>query len=104
MEEKVVQAIGEQPGLPLATSGGSIFGRIQTFQALAYRDFRYLWLGQITNSASLWIEQVARPILVLDMTGSAVHLGLVLAARTLPQFGFCLIGGVFADWYDRRTL
>ncbi len=81
---------------------------IRTFRALAFRDFRYLWLGQITNSASIWTEQVARPLLVLDLvpdpTQAAIHLGLVLGARTLPQLGFGLIGGVFADWYDRRTL
>jgi len=83
-------------------------GGLRTFRALAFRDFRYLWLGQITNSASIWTEQVARPLLVLDLvpdpSQAAVHLGLVLGARTLPQLGFGLIGGVFADWYDRRTL
>ena len=68
-----------------------------------------MWLAQITNSAALWMEQVARPILVIDMVGgdptlAALHVSGVLASRTLPQFGFGLIAGVLADWYDRRTL
>ncbi len=55
------------------------------------------------------MEQVARPILVIDMVGgdptlAALHVSGVLASRTLPQFGFGLIAGVLADWYDRRTL
>ena len=83
-------------------------GRINTFRALSYRDFRFLWLGQVTNSASIWTEQVARPLLILDVVPdpaqAALHLGLVLGARTLPQLGFGLLAGVFADWYDRRTL
>jgi len=77
---------------------------VRTFRALQYRNFRYLWLAQISNSAALWIEQVARPILVLDLTGSAVQVGMILAARTFPQLGFGLIAGVLADWYNRRTL
>lgn len=81
---------------------------IRTFQALKYRNFRYLWLGQISNSAALWMEQVARPILVLNLVDdpkmAAIHIGGVLAARTLPQLGFGMIGGVLADWYDRRLL
>ncbi len=79
-------------------------GRVNTFASLSSVNFRYLWFGQISNSLSLWIEQVARPILVLDLTGSAVQLGLVIAVRTLPQLGLGLVAGVFADWYNRRSI
>lgn len=81
-----------------------VSGRVNTFASLSYANFRYLWFGQISNSLSLWIEQVARPLLVLDLTGSAVQLGLVIAVRTLPQLGLGLVAGVFADWYNRRTI
>lgn len=85
---------------------------IRTFQALKYRNFRYLWLSQISNSASLWMEQIAKPLLVIDMVSAsggdnslaALHIGGILAARTFPQFGFGLAAGVMADWYDRRML
>ena len=54
-----------------------------TFASLAYRNFTYLWLGQVTHAGALWIDTVARPLLVLELSGgSAVHLGLVMAART----------------------
>ena len=75
-----------------------------TFHALAYRDFTLLWLAQITNSLSLWMEQVARPVLVLLLTGSEVHLGLVVAARGLPQLLLGPVAGVVADRFDRRVV
>ena len=79
--------------------------RISTFAALGYRDFRYLWFGQIAHAASLWMEQVARALLVLDLTGnSATQLGLILAIRIAPTFSVGLFAGVLADWYNRRTI
>lgn len=78
--------------------------RARTFQALRYRNYRYLWFGQIAHAFSLWMEQIARPILVLELTGSAFHLGLILAARTAPQLLVGVWAGVIADWYDRRRI
>lgn len=77
---------------------------LKTFQALAYKDYRYLWLGQISHAFSLWMEQIARPVLVLALTGSALHLGLILAARMIPQILLGLWAGVIADWFDRKRI
>ncbi len=74
------------------------------FASLGYRDFTLLWLGQITHAAALWLEQTARPLLILDMTGSAVHLGLVILARTVPSVGFGLVAGVLVDSFNRRLI
>ena len=76
------------------------------FVSFRYRDFRFLWLGQISQATALWMEQIARPLLVLSdqVGGNAVDLGLVFAARTLPQLGAGLFAGVIADWYNRRTV
>lgn len=79
-------------------------GQPGIFAALRIPNYRYLWLGQIGHSLALWAEQIARPVLVLEMTGSAAHLGGVVAMRTLPQLVFGLIGGVASDWFDRRTI
>ncbi len=76
------------------------------FASFQYRDFRFLWLGQISQATALWMEQIARPLLVLSdlVGGNAVHLGLVFAARTVPQLVAGLFAGVLADWYDRRIV
>ena len=39
-----------------------------------------------------------------DLDGSAADLGLVLAAFSLSRVGFMLVGGVWADRLDRRTV
>ena len=76
-----------------------------TFASLAYRNFAYLWLGQITHAGALWIDTVARPLLVLELSGgSAIHLGLVMAARTVPAVVFGMFAGVIADSFNRRIV
>ena len=75
-----------------------------TFASLRYRDFVYLWLGQVTHTSGLWIDMVARPLLVLHVSGSAVHLGLVIAARSVSAVGLGLVAGVVADNFDRRVV
>jgi predicted MFS family arabinose efflux permease len=47
---------------------------------------------------------VALAFAVLDLTGSATDLGIVLAARTLPMVACLLAGGVVADRISRRRV
>lgn len=80
-------------------------GRIGMFASLGIANFRYLWLGQLSHAGALWMEQIARPFLILEITdGSAWHLGAVIAVRTLPQLIFGVWAGVVADWFDRRMV
>ncbi len=64
----------------------------------------YLWLGQTTHSGALWIDMVVRPLLVLDLTGSPLHLGMVMACRALPNMMLSVFAGVVADSFNRRTV
>ena len=80
-------------------------GRPGTWASLRIRNYRYLWLGQAGHAAGIWMEQAARPFLILDLTdGSASHVGGVLAVRTIPQFIFGMWAGVIADSFDRRMV
>ncbi len=73
--------------------------------SLTYRNFRLLWLGQASHASALWMEQIARPWLVLIMTGdNAAHVGGVVAMRTLPMLFLGVWAGVIADRFDRRTV
>ena len=75
------------------------------FAPLRQPSYRLLWIGQSTHALALWMEQIARPFLVLEMTGgSAAHVGGVLAVRTIPQLLFGVFAGVVSDWFDRRTI
>ena len=71
---------------------------------LRHRDFRYLWLAQSASVLGDRIVTIALALFVIDLTGSASDLGLVLAAGTLPLTGFLLIGGVWADRLPRHRV
>ncbi len=76
-----------------------------TFAPLRHRNYLLLWIGQSAHALALWMEQIARPFLVLAITdGSAAHVGGVLAVRTAPQLVFGVFAGVVSDWFDRRTI
>ena len=78
--------------------------RQSTFYSLRYRDFRYLWQGQVGASASMWMEQIARPLLILELTDSALMVGLIAATRMLPQLLIGLWAGVLADRMDKKRI
>lgn len=77
---------------------------IQTFRALRHRNFRYLWLGQVGHACALWMDQVARAVLILQLTGSALALSLVIATRLVPILLFGLLAGAIADRADRKKI
>ncbi len=76
----------------------------ETFASLRHRNYRLLWLGQVGHSASLWMEQVIRPVLILELTDSALMVGLVVATRMAPMLAFGLVAGVVADRFDKRRV
>jgi MFS family permease len=73
-------------------------------RVLRHRDFRFLWLSQTTSSIGDAIVFVALALFVIDRTGSATDLGLVLAAGALPLLVFVLVGGVWADRLPRHAV
>ncbi len=66
------------------------------------RDYVLLWLGQTISVTGTQISQVAFPLLVLAMTGSAAIAGFVAAARTVPYLLFTLPAGALVDRWDRK--
>lgn len=75
---------------------------LPTFDSLRIRDYRLLWLGQVSTSMGQWMDQVTRGWLIYQITGSAFHLGLVTASRGLPLLLFGIIAGAFADRSGRK--
>ena len=92
----------------LSTGEDAVEGRRRhlpaTFASLRHRDYRLLWLGQVGHSGSLWMELVIRPVLILQLTDSALQVGLVVAARMAPLLLFGLAAGVVADRFDKRRI
>jgi MFS family permease len=75
----------------------------RTLVAFTYRDFRVQWIGACTSSIGTWMQIVAQNWLIVSLTNaSPFFLGLDAFLQQLPIILFSLIGGVFADRYDRR--
>jgi MFS family permease len=68
------------------------------------RDFRLLAISQGISSVGDLVAVTALPLLVLQLTGSAVALGVVLAIQALTDFAFGLFAGALADRGDRKRM
>jgi Transmembrane secretion effector len=77
---------------------------VRIFAALAYREFRLLWLGQLCQASASFGERVTRSWLALDLTGSAFQLGALELTRGMASLVLGMWGGVLADRFDKRLL
>lgn len=76
-----------------------------SLRSLRHRDFRILWLGLTVSAVGTWMQIVAQSLLVLKLThGSAFALGVVSLAQASAFFLFALVGGGFADRWNRKRL
>ncbi|MSQ12709.1 MAG: MFS transporter [Dehalococcoidia bacterium] len=75
---------------------------LSTFTSLQVRDYRLLWMGQISTSMGQWMDQVSRGWLIYHITGSPLQLGLATAIRGLPLLFFGVIAGAVADRSGRK--
>lgn len=72
---------------------------------LASRNFRLLWLGQAISVFGDKFTEVAIPILVYAITGSAKQLGFAFLVQVLSTLVFGLLAGVVADhWHKKLTM
>ena len=74
------------------------------FAIFRNRNFSLLWSGQTMAEFGNGFTTIAASILVYRETGSAMSVGLMLMATSLPGLVFGLIAGVFVDRLDRQRL
>ncbi|MEX1004329.1 MAG: MFS transporter [Acidimicrobiia bacterium] len=80
----------------------ALFGR--TFAALAIRNFRLYFTGQVVSVSGTWMQRVAQSWLVLELTGSGAAVGGVTAFQFLPILFLAPMGGLVADRMDKRKV
>ena len=66
------------------------------------RDYLLLWLGQAVSILGTQMSQLAFPLLVLALTGSAAQAGFVTAVRSVPWLLFALPAGALVDRWPRK--
>ena len=76
----------------------------RTFQSLANKNFRFLWLSMLLMMGGMNMQMVARGLLAWDLTGSYQMIGLISVGFAPPMLIFGTFGGVIADRVDRKRI
>jgi len=92
-----VAASISQPALPIKRTLGP-------WSALRNRNYALLFWGQLISAAGTQMQVVAVAWQVYLLTHSAIALGLIGLVQAIPRLIFSLVGGVFADVFDRRKM
>jgi MFS family permease len=72
--------------------------------ALGHRDFRLFWVGQLVSQIGTWMQSVAQAWLVLELTRSPFHLGLVQSLQFTPILLLSPVGGAMSDRFQKRRI
>ena len=73
-------------------------------EVLRLREFRLVFGAALVSLVGDGVVPVALAFAVLDLTGSATDLGIVLACQSVALVGSLLLGGVVADRVGRRVV
>jgi MFS family permease len=71
------------------------------FRSLKYRNYKLFFSGQSISLIGTWMQRIAMPWLVYNMTGSVLLLGIVGFAGQIPAFLLSPVAGVFTDRWNR---
>jgi MFS family permease len=77
--------------------------RMHQFAALRHRGFRLLWIATLLSATARWADMVVIGWLTLELTDSALMVGLVAACK-MAGYVAAPFMGVAADRMDRRVL
>jgi DHA3 family tetracycline resistance protein-like MFS transporter len=77
---------------------------LQLLRAFRRRDFAVLVLARTISRLGDGIQAVALAWLVLQLTGSATAMGLVLVAQLVPTLALLIFGGAIADRWPKIPL
>ncbi len=89
---------GQPPGP--AEIGGLRHG----LRAFQHRDFRLFFVGALASNTGNWIQNLAVPFVLFELTGQALWVGLASFAQFIPAFLLGPLGGWLADRMDRRRM
>src|SRR5947207_12726306 len=76
----------------------------RTFASLKHRNYRLFFSGQVISVVGTWMQRVAQAWVVLQLTHSAVAVGILALAQFMPFTVFGLFAGVIVDRRDARKL
>ncbi len=71
---------------------------------LRNKDYRNFWAGQTISAVGSQFTVVAMGWHMLELTDSALLVGLLGLCRAVPQMVLAVFGGLLADAFDRKKL
>ena len=108
-EDHPSERLHETPALiaPIApdnTVGVELAEKWTTGRLLRNRNFLLLWLGQVISAFGDAVTNLTLLILVNALTGSTAAIATLTILIAIPQVTVGLLGGVFADRWDRKRI
>ncbi len=104
----VVVTVGEQPArqtVPAAVRDVTRpVAKAGSFAVLRHRQFAAFFVAASISNGASWMQLVAVPALLFDLTGRATWLGYVSMAALLPAVMLTPYAGVIADRRSRRAI
>lgn len=73
-------------------------------RALRHQNFRRFFVGALVSNSGTWLQNLAIPFVLFELTGRSFWVGLAGFAQFFPAFLLGPLGGMLADQYDRRKV
>jgi len=96
------EPIGREECEDAYLEGDRVFEPGTARAAFSHRTFRTVYLGAFASNIGTWMQNVVLGALAYDLTGSALFVGVIIAAQLGPLLVFSIVGGMIADAYDRK--
>ncbi|MCY3885298.1 MAG: MFS transporter [Gammaproteobacteria bacterium] len=77
---------------------------LRRYPAFLYSPFRRYWFASLASIAGANLLILGQGWLVFELTGSPFQLGVLGAAAAVPGIVVNLMGGVFADRFDKKKI
>ena len=77
---------------------------VTRYPALAYPLYRRYWFASFASVGATQLVTLGQGWLVFELSGSALDLGLLGAAASVPNIVVSLLGGALADRFDKRRI
>ena len=73
-------------------------------RAFRHRDFAIFWTGALASNTGSWVQNLAVPYVLYQLTESAFWVGLATFTQFIPAMVLGPLAGSIADRYDRRKV
>ena len=78
--------------------------RRHSFRVLRDRDFAVFWSAALVSNTGSWMQTIAVPFVVYQMTHSTTWLGFAAFMKFIPAMIVGPLGGSLADRHSRKTI